>query len=120
MRARRVHVRAWPLELINGAPLAVELVGREIDALRASVAPDLFADFDPAQFPHTSMPAFGSAASAYTVNETVGEGVSLAIRDALFEQGRDMADPDVLVEIGARFDVEPFPPSTTEAAVRAD
>jgi len=115
-----VRVRAWPLELVNGAPIAADLAAREIVALRATVAPDLFAGFDPAVFPSTSMPAFGLAAAAYTVNDVVGEGVSLAIRDALFEAGRDVADPQVLAEIGDRFGVQPFSPGITAAAVRAD
>ena len=46
-----VRVRAWPLEWLNGAPLDPDIVAREIDALRAQVAPDLFAGFDAATFP---------------------------------------------------------------------
>jgi len=115
-----VRVRAWPLELVNGAPIAADLAAREIAALRATVAPDLFAGFDPAVFPRTSMPAFGLAAAAYTVNDEVGEGVSLAIRDALFEDGRDVGDAQVLADIGDRFAVQPLSPSITTAAVRAD
>ncbi len=33
-----VRVRAWPLELLNGAPLGAELAAREIEALRAQIA----------------------------------------------------------------------------------
>ena len=29
-----LHVRAWPLELVNGAPITGDFVGTEIDALR--------------------------------------------------------------------------------------
>ncbi len=115
-----VRVRAWPLELINGVPIAVDMAAREIAALRATVAPDLFVGFDPAAFPRTSMPAFGLAAAAYTVNEQIGEGVSIAIRTALFEDGRDVADPVVLAEIGERFGVRALSPEITAAAVRAD
>jgi len=115
-----VRVRAWPLELVNGAPIAADLATREIAALRATVAPDLFAGFDPAVFPRTSMPAFGLAAAAYTVNDEVGEQVSLAIRDALFEEGRDVGDPLVVADIGRQFSVLPLSPNITAAAVRAD
>ena len=45
-KSTALRVRAWPLEWINGAPLAADLVGREIEALRTSVAPELFAGFD--------------------------------------------------------------------------
>src|SRR5205823_264116 len=66
----RLRVRAWPLELINGEPLRVTLVAREIDELRAQVAPDLFTGFDAHTFPATSIPAFGLVAAAYAVNDT--------------------------------------------------
>ena len=43
-------VRAWPLEIVNGDPLDPVMIAEEVDALRASVAPDLFASFDPSKF----------------------------------------------------------------------
>jgi len=88
--------RAWPLELVNGAPLDPDLVAAEIAALRASVAPDLFVGFDPARFPRTSVPALSLAHAAYRAGTAAGERVSLALRRALFEEGRDLEDPEVL------------------------
>ena len=99
-----VRVRAWPLELINGAAMDPDLAAREIDALRAKVAPGLFGGFDVATFPRTA----------------IGEAVSLAIRDALFEQGSDVSDDEVLRAIGGRFGVEPLSLRAAEAAARAD
>src|SRR5580765_3971359 len=58
-------VRAWPLELVNGAPLEGALIAEEVDELCDQVAPDLFAGFDPSRYPATSLPALGLAASAY-------------------------------------------------------
>ena len=115
-----VRVRAWPLEWVNGAPLAPDLAAREVDALRSSVAPDLFAGFDAATFPRTSVPAFGLAAAAYLLDDATGEAVSLAVRTALFEEGRDVSDPDVLRAIGAPFGVVPLDARTAEAATRSD
>ena len=81
-RERGTHqvafVRAWPLEWINDAPMAVDLASREVEALRAQVAPDLFAGFDAARFPSTSLPAFGLAAAAYAGSAATGDAVSLA------------------------------------------
>ena len=114
------RVRAWPLEWLNGAPLDPDMVAREIDALRAQVAPDLFAGFDAATFPRTSIPAFGLAAAAYAVDDLTGEVMSLALRDALFERGMDISDDDVLREIGQPFGVEPLARSVAESAVRTD
>ncbi len=88
--------RAWPLELVNGAPVDPDLVAAEIAALRASVAPDLFAGFDPARVPRTSIPALSLAGAAYRADTVTGERVSLALRTALFEEGCDLEDPEVL------------------------
>jgi predicted DsbA family dithiol-disulfide isomerase len=96
-----LHVRAWPLELVNGAPLDPALIAEEVAELRAQVAPDLFAGFDAARFAATSLPALVVAAGAATVDPVLGERVSLALRHALFEEGRDIAAPEVLLDVCA-------------------
>ena len=100
-----LHVRAWPLELVNGAPLDANLIDEEIRALRAQVAPDLFTGFSPATFAATSLPALALTAAAYDRDLGTGEAVALALRWALFEEGRDIADPEVLGDVARRFDV---------------
>ncbi|HEX2851410.1 MAG TPA: DsbA family protein [Acidimicrobiales bacterium] len=112
-----LRARAWPLELVNGRPLDARLVAEEIDELRAHVAPELFAGFDAARFPRTSLAAMALADAAYAVGLEKGERVSLALRDAVFEQGLDVADGDVLARIAADHGVA-VPPS--DAAVRTD
>jgi len=94
-----VRVRAWPLEWLNGAPLDPAVVVREIDALRAQVAPDLFAG---------------------SMRRRSGEVLSLALRDALFERGRDVSDDDVLRTIGQPFGIEPLAHIAAESAIRTD
>jgi predicted DsbA family dithiol-disulfide isomerase len=101
----RLYVRAWPLELANGMPLDAALIGEEVDELRRQVAPDLFRGFDRSAFPHSSLPAFALAAAAYQRDLPTGEAVSLELRAALFEQGRDVSDPDVLAAIATRHDL---------------
>lgn len=96
-----LRVRAWPLELVNDAPMDAGLVAEEIEALRAQVAGDLFGGFDRSRFPSSSLPALGLAAAAYEQDPAVGERVSLLLRDALFEQGRDIAQPGELAAIAA-------------------
>jgi predicted DsbA family dithiol-disulfide isomerase len=117
---RRLHVRAWPLEFVNGKPLDRDLVAGEIAALRASVAPDLFKGFDKGAWPSTSVPAFGLAAAAYALDERVGEAVSLALRDALFEDGLDISERETLEGIGRRFGVLVPDPAASAVAARAD
>lgn len=94
-------VRAWPLELVNGRPLDPAFIAEEVRDIRRQVAPDLFRGFRPEAFPSSSMPALALAAAAYGRNVWVGEDVSLALREALFEEGRDIADPAVLAEVAA-------------------
>ena len=100
-----LRVRAWPLELVNGAPLDVNLVDEEVRALRQQVAPDLFAGFSPASFSTTSLPALALTAAAFGRGASTGEGVALALRWACFEEGRDIADAAVLGDIARTFDV---------------
>ena len=100
-----LHVRAWPLELVNGAPLDVNAIGEEIRALRDQVAPELFAGFSPATFSLTSLPALDLTAAAYGRDFGTGEAVALALRWALFEEGRDIANPDILGDMARAFDV---------------
>ena len=94
-----LRVRAWPLELVNDAPLQGSVLAPKVAALRGSVAPDLFAGFDPDRFPTTSLPALDLAAAAYAVSPAIGEQVSLLLRHALFEGGQDISDPAVLAGI---------------------
>jgi predicted DsbA family dithiol-disulfide isomerase len=107
-------IRAWPLELVNDAPLDPVMIGEEVDELRAQVAPDLFTGFDPSHFPASSLPGLMLAAAAYHHSVHAGEHVSLALREALFEDGRDIADPAVLHDIAADAGIETPTAAATE------
>lgn len=114
-----LRLHAWPLELVNGEPVAASLVAEEIRALREQVAPDLFTGFDQARFPSTSLPALALAARAYRVDDAVGERTSIALRDALFERGLDISNPEVLASIGESNDLDAVTPEDIES-VSAD
>ena len=96
-----LHVRAWPLEIVNGRPLDPGFVAEEIDDIREQIAPTLFAGFDESAFPASSLPALTLAAAAYEHDLAVGERVSLVLRDLLFEQGVDVADVEALRRLAA-------------------
>ena len=96
-----LRVRPWPLEVVNGEPLDPEHVAKEVAALRTQISPDLFAAFDPTRFPATSMPGLRLAEAAYAVDDATGEAVSLALRTALFEEGEDIAEAEVLARVAA-------------------
>ncbi|MGQ0831766.1 MAG: DsbA family oxidoreductase [Microthrixaceae bacterium] len=114
-----LRVRAWSLELVNGEPLTGQFLAPEIDALRAGPAPSLFAGFSAQAFPATTRSAMASAAAAYRVGLEQGEAFSLAVRDALFEQGLDIADPTVLDRLRADIGV-PAPSEGDDASIEAD
>lgn len=116
----RLRVRAWPLEEVNGEPLDPGFIAEEVDEIRAQVAPDLFAGFDPAAFPATSMPALALASAAYDLDLVTGEAVSLELRDLLFEHGVDIADADALAGVAERNGVAFDPANPHLGAVRAD
>lgn len=97
-----LHVRAWPLELVNGAPLDPATTAHHVRDLRAQVAPDLFRRFDAEHFPTSTLPALAVAHAAFEKSLGTGEAVSFALRDALFEEGLDISRPDVLADIAGR------------------
>jgi predicted DsbA family dithiol-disulfide isomerase len=102
-----IRVRAWPLELVNGAPLDPQSTSQHVYDLRTQVAAGLFKHFDPDHFPTTSVPALSLAAAAYRQGDRTGEAVSFALRDALFEEGRDISRRDVLVSLANSHGVDP-------------
>ncbi|HUY21227.1 MAG TPA: DsbA family protein [Acidimicrobiales bacterium] len=114
-----VRVRAWPLELVDGVPLDPVHTAEHVDALRAQVAPALFAHFEPAHLPLTSLPALALAAAGYRQGDALGEAVSFALRRALFEEGADISRPDVLAAVADAHGLG-APGSEDDAAVLAD
>jgi predicted DsbA family dithiol-disulfide isomerase len=101
-------VRAWPLEKVNDGPLDAEVTAEHAEMLRDSMAPELFRHTERAQLPTSSLDAMELAAAAYEISAGVGEAVSFALRDALFEEGSDVSDPLVLEQVARKFDV-PWP-----------
>jgi len=94
-----IRVRAWPLELVNGVPLDPTVTGEHADELRDQVAPTLFQGLDIGHFPTSTLEALALANRAYRSDLQLGERVSFALRDALFEEGRDISDPTTLADL---------------------
>jgi predicted DsbA family dithiol-disulfide isomerase len=114
-----LRIRPWPLELVNGQPLDARHVATEVRAMRQQVSPDLFQGFDVGAFPSSSMGGFRLAAAADSVEVGLGVRVGLALRDALFEQGLDIGDPDVLAAIAATHGLDVAGPELDEAVRRS-
>ena len=113
-------VRAWPLELVNDAPMDPAKIGEEIDAIRAQVAPDLFTAFTPERFAATSLPALELAAVAAEQSPELGEALAVELRWAHFEEGRDIGDPDVLADLAAAHGLTPPSPDDDLPRTRRD
>jgi predicted DsbA family dithiol-disulfide isomerase len=114
-----IVIRAWPLEWVNGAPLEAEAVEAKIAALRDQLGTDDFSNFGGDAWPTTTIPALNLAAAAFDVDASTGLAVSLALRDALFEEGLDVGDVVVLSSIAEQFGLEP-PSIEVDARVQAD
>ena len=84
-----VIVRAWPLEWVNGTALDVAAVQVKAAALHDQLGVDDFAGLRAERWPTTTLPALELAAAAYDIDARTGLAVSLALRAALFEQGRE-------------------------------
>jgi len=113
-----LRVRAWPLEIINEAPLTGDAITAKVAALSAAF-PDLFAGFDPSRFPTTTLPALQLTHTAYELGNSVGEQVASALRDRLFIHGEDISDVVVLADVARRFGV-PLPAPDDHASVLDD
>jgi len=114
-----VILRAWPLEWVNGAPLAVDAVLTKAAALTEQLGVDDFSGLRADRWPETTIPALNVAAAAYDRDAATGLGVSLALRTALFEQGLDVADPEVLAAIASSHGLE-APSTEARPEIAAD
>lgn len=114
----RLHVRAWPLELVNGAALTGAAIAEKVAAL-SETFPDLFAGFSPDSFPSTTLPALQLSNAAAGVDLATGERVARRLRDLLFMDGVDISDPTVLAAVAAEHGV-PAAGADDEHSVEAD
>jgi predicted DsbA family dithiol-disulfide isomerase len=79
----------------------------------------MFSDLDVDRFPTSTLEALALANRAYRTDLQVGERVSFELRDALFEEGRDISDPIVLEYLAHDLGVV-MPDESDRAAVLAD
>jgi len=114
-----IWVRAWPLELVNGAPLDPAVTKEHADDLREQVAPDLFRHLDIERFPRSTLDALALANRAYRTGLQLGERVSFALRDLLFEEGRDISERATLEHLAGEYGID-MPEESDHADVVAD
>jgi predicted DsbA family dithiol-disulfide isomerase len=114
-----LRVRAWPLEWVNGSPLDADGVDVKVGLLRTQLGVDYFPGFRRDRWPHTTIPALNLADAAYDRDGSTGFEVSLRLRGLLFEDGRNIADQEVLAEVADAFGL-PTPGTDATAGVKAD
>jgi len=114
-----ITVRSWPLELVNSAPMDPVKAKGNCDALREQVAPDAFACVNVDNFPTSTLDALTLIAHAYSVDIDRGENATFRVREALFEEGRDISDHTVLDDLAREIGVSDYG-DPTHAAVHAD
>ncbi len=114
-----VVVRAWPLEWVNGVPLEAGPVRAKITALHDQLGTGDFEGFREEAWPTTTIPALNLAAAAFDIDASTGLAVSLALREAVFEEGKDVSDSAVLAEIANQFGLAP-PSAEACSRVTAD
>ncbi len=102
-----VHLRicAWPLEVVNAKPVEAEFIAEEIEAISGQVDGDYFPGFSVSSFPDSSIGALALASAGYGVDDPTGEAISLELRRQLFNEGVNIADPQVLAGIAGRHGV---------------
>ncbi|MDH4362768.1 MAG: DsbA family protein [Acidimicrobiia bacterium] len=115
----RLRVRAWPLELINGAPMDPQAVAGKAEDLQAQVAPNLFGGFDPAHFPSSSLPALALTHAAYRRSLEAGEATALRLRQLTFDEGVDVSKPEVIDQVIDELDL-PIPDISDDDSVTKD
>ena len=114
-----IVVRSWPLELVNEAPMDPAKAKSNCDALREQVAPDAFAGVNVDNFPNSTRDALTLTAHAYKMSPELGEQAAFRVREALFEEGRNIGDRVVLDDLAQELGiVKYYDPSHN--AVRAD
>ena len=98
-----LHVRAWPLEWVNGTMADPVAIGEKIAVITDQLGVGDFGGFRTDRWPGTTIPALNLAAAGYGIDRATGLAVSLRLRSLVFEEGRNVADPAVLAEVAASF-----------------
>lgn len=116
----RLRTRAFPLEIYGGGPPDRKELELEI-WLAALQEPE--AAFKPFKddWPSTTMPAFEGAWCAFQQGEMIGHDFDLRLRRAFFYEGRNIGQPEVILELAreAGLDMDHFSRMFTGGEARA-
>jgi len=105
----RVRQRAFPLEIYGGGPPNRNELELEIWLAALQEPEAVFKPFKE-DWPSTTLPAFEGAWCAFQQGEVIGHDFDLRIRRAFFYEGRNIGDPEVVLELAreAGLDMDHF------------
>lgn len=101
----RLRERAFPLEVYGGGPPDRTELELEIWLAALQEPRALFRPFKET-WPTTTLPAFDGAWSAAQQGEQIGRDFDLAIRRAFFAEGLNIGDPNVILDLAKRANLD--------------
>jgi predicted DsbA family dithiol-disulfide isomerase len=105
----KLRERAFPLEIYGGGPPNREVLESEIWLAALQEPEAVFKPFKE-NWPTTTLPAFEGAWCAFQQGEMIGHDFDLRIRKAFFYEGRNIGEPEVMLELAneAGLDMDHF------------
>jgi predicted DsbA family dithiol-disulfide isomerase len=105
----KLRQRAFPLEIYGGGPPNRKELELEIWLAALQEPEAVFKPFKE-DWPSTTLPAFEGAWCAFQQGEMIGHDFDLRIRKAFFYEGRNIGDPEVVLELAreAGLDIDHF------------
>lgn len=105
----RLYTRAFPLEIYGGGPPDRKELELEIWLATLQEPEAVFKPFKD-DWPSTTLPAFEGAWCAFQQGEMIGHDFDLRLRRAFFYEGRNIGQPEVILELAreAGLDMDHF------------
>lgn len=98
----RYRTRAFPLELLRGESAPRDILEQEWWLAAIQEPGAVFAPFRGDDWPSTTIPAFEAVWCAMQQGAAVGADYDLRIRRAFFAEGRNIGQPEVLMDIAGQ------------------
>ena len=115
----KLRQRAFPLEIYGGGPPNRKELELEIWLAALQEPEAVFKPFKE-DWPSTTLPAFEGAWCAFQLGEMIGHDFDLRIRRAFFYEGRNIGQPEVILELAreAGLDMDHFTGLFTSSEAR--
>lgn len=101
----KLRQRAFPLEIYGGGPPNRKELELEIWLAALQEPQAVFKPFKE-DWPSTTLPAFEGAWCAFQLGEMTGHDFDLRLRRAFFYEGRNIGQPEVVLEVAREADLD--------------